>query len=73
MRLVVIFGLGVIVGSIITVMISRIRFSGTLRMDQSDPDDKPYLFLELSDSVENVCRHKYVTFKVLVKNYISRK
>lgn len=44
---------------------------GTLRVDRSDPDDNPYLFLELSEDPSKLPNQKYITLKVDVKNYIS--
>lgn len=46
---------------------------GTLRVDQSDPDDNPYLFLELSGDPKKLPNHKYITLKVNIENYISHK
>lgn len=46
---------------------------GTLRIDTSDPDDGPYLFLELSKNPNLIRSKKYVTLKVNSNDYISRK
>lgn len=46
---------------------------GTLRIDTSDPDDGPYLFLELSKDLNRIRNKKYVTLKVNSNDYISRK
>lgn len=46
---------------------------GTLRVDHSDPDDNPYLFLELSGDPKKLPNQKYITLKVNIENYISRK
>ena len=46
---------------------------GTLRVDQSDPDDNPYLFLELSGDPKKLTNQKYITLKVNIENYISHK
>lgn len=46
---------------------------GTLRVDQSDPYDNPYLFLELSGNPKKLPNQKYITLKVNVENYISHK
>ena len=68
-----IFVLGVVVGSVLTIIISRTKSAGDLRIDTSDPDSQPYLFLELSKSPREVCRKKYITLKVNMKDYISHK
>lgn len=46
---------------------------GTLRVDQSDPDGGPYLFLEISKDPTKLPNQKYITLKVNVENYISHK
>ena len=49
------------------------RIVGTLRMDNSDPDDGPYLFLEiLPGGMEKIRASKSVLLKVDLTN-ISRK
>ena len=70
--LVVMLILGVILGYILNELISRIRSEGTIRVDMSDPYDGPYMFLEISDSIENVGDKDYVTLKVEVSDYISQ-
>lgn len=68
-----IFVVGLMLGGLITIVTLRRRSIGTLRVDESDPDDGPYLFLELEKSCppEVIKRKKYVTLKVNVENYIS--
>lgn len=68
-----IFGIGIVVGCIITLIISRTRNIGFLRVDTSDPDDGPYFFLELNTLPDNVIKRKYVTLKVNPNSYISQK
>lgn len=49
------------------------RVIGTLRIDHSDPDEQPYLFLELmNDGYAKLQTQEYVTFQVLRENYIPR-
>ena len=64
------FVAGVILGGVLTVFMLRPKAIGYLRVDNSDPDDNPYLFLELSEHIPNLCAKKYVTFKVKVENFI---
>ena len=47
------------------------RSIGILRVDQSDPTEPPYLFLELDKPVENIVKEKYVIFRVSKKNFID--
>lgn len=46
---------------------------GTLRLDHSDPQDDPYLFLELNKPLSEFISKKYVRLKVCIKNFISQK
>lgn len=70
MELFVIFGIGILVGIVCATVATRTKSVGTLRVDTSDPDDGPYLFLELSKDIGDIYRKKYVTFKASLKNFI---
>ena len=72
MELIIIFAIGIVVGSIITRMVTKPLDFGTLRIDTSDPDG-PFMFLELSKDVDTVASKKYVILKVNLKSYISQK
>ena len=72
MELIIIFAIGIVVGSIITRMVTKPLDFGTLRIDTSDPDG-PFIFLELSKDVDTVASKKYVILKVNLKSYISQK
>lgn len=65
--------LGMCLGVGLTIIFKRRRPVGTLRVDQSDSTEAPYLFLDLDEPVNSFRREKYVTFKVRNENYISRK
>lgn len=45
---------------------------GDLRVDQSDLDSPPQLFLELDKNVPAVMTKKYVVFRVKVKDFIPQ-
>lgn len=65
-----------IAGYEIAAGIKRRNCIGVLRMDQSDPNEVPYLFLELEpDGMQKIHRYKTVTLRVRIENYIpsSRK
>jgi hypothetical protein len=59
-----IFAAGLIAGGIIMKLWLSNTTIGTLRMDTSDPEDGPYLFLELSEDIRELYRKEYVRFKV---------
>lgn len=63
--------LGIVIGGLGMVIWTLFRSVGTLRIDQSDPTEVPYLFLELDKPVESVMNKKIVLFRVNKKNYIS--
>lgn len=66
------FLFGVAIGVIVTSLL--IRSVGVIRIDQSDPDDHPYLFLEINRGCyEKLLRSKRVIFEVRKENYISQK
>lgn len=67
-----IFAIGIVVGSIFTDLLCKSKTIGTLRVDRSDPDDLPYLFVELSTDPRCLTHDRYVTMKVSTENYISQ-
>ena len=69
---VLLFLLGFMVGIASFLVYLIVRSVGTLRVDQSDPTEQPYLFLELDKPVESVTNKKYVLFRVIKKNFISQ-
>ena len=64
--------LGFVGGMVFFLVYLAARSIGTLRVDQSDPTEQPYLFLELDKPVESVINKKYVLFRVSKKNFISQ-
>lgn len=66
--------IGIIVGMTLSRLIFGEKAVGSLRVDTSDPDSGPYLFLELNrNSTDEIYRKRYIRLKVEIKNYISRK
>ena len=61
-----------IIGFVIGIK-SHNKEIGTLRVDQSDPYDGPYLFLELSENPKKLLDKKRITLKVNVEDYVSHK
>lgn len=47
--------------------------SGTLKIDTSDPEEAPYLFLEVSESVDQLMQRTHVVLKVDNSSYLSQK
>ena len=69
---VLLFLLGFMAGIVSFLVYLIVKSVGTLRVDQSDPTEQPYLFLELDKPVESVINKKYVLFRVIKKNFISQ-
>lgn len=46
---------------------------GDLRIDRSDPEEPPYVFLELAVPPETLEHESYITMRVVKKNYLSQK
>lgn len=74
LALIVMFLIGLATGFIFAEIRSRFKpISGVLRVDNSDPEDGPYLFLELNTSPEKLEESSKLIFKVSHSNYISQK
>lgn len=70
-KMIIVFLAGVLLGTIIYAIAVKTASVGTLRIDRSDPEDSPYLFLELEKSINLIASKQYVIMKVNLKNYIS--
>lgn len=70
MQTIIFLAIGIVVGCILSRLIPK-KIVGTLRVDHSDPDSGPYLFLELNHGgMETIRKKKYVLFEVNLKSYI---
>lgn len=58
------FILGLIIGGLLMFLLIKWKVIGHLIINTSDPEDGPYMFLELDKSVDDVYSRKYVLFKV---------
>ena len=61
---------GVVLGLIISAVIRKTHLVGTLRIDNSDPTDAPYMFLEIRKGVGDISRKKTVVLKVKREDFI---
>ena len=72
MELIICIIVGIVIGIVFGQHVFRKDVVGSLRVDQSDPDSGPYLFLELSHKGANaIYKKRYVVLKVNIKDYIS--
>ena len=69
----IVFGTGLLAGVAMTILANWKKPIGVLRIDESDPNEEPYIFLELNQGVDSVRTKKRVMLTVLDKNYLSAK
>ena len=67
------FMAGIIIGITAHYFRNKSDICGNLRIDRSQKDEQPYLFLELKKQVNDICGKKYVVFKVRDKNFDTHK
>lgn len=67
MEFIVLILLSFILGAGFCYSIMKSKTLGVIRMARSDPDEPPYLFLELNTSVDDVLSKKLVMFEVSQK------
>jgi len=66
--------LGIVAGYCLSKHVLQDELVGTLRVDRSDPDEPPYLFVELEpNGMSKINEMKTVRFKVNLESYIPRK
>ena len=63
-------GIGIVIGYDIRHKKAPV---GTLRIDHSEPDEAPLLFLELSTDPRNIMYEKQVLLDVNTESYLSQK
>ena len=68
-----IFVVGYIVGSLVSDTSHKRVVVGDLRVDRSDPTDRPYLFLELESDLAYVLMQDEVALRVKIENFITQK
>lgn len=62
--------IGIVIGVLLGIVLSRRRSLGNLRVDRSDPTSEPLLFLKLGTDVRTIMRKKQVVFKVRVEDFL---
>lgn len=63
---------GFIFGIFVTLL-AKDKPVGSLRIDHSDPDSGPYLFLELDHGIGDIYKKHYVRMRVKIEDYIPHK
>ena len=73
MEIVVVFAV-LAIGVVVGFIVGRVTFNqkpiGDLRVDRSDTDGSPYLFLELEAGIPEIMSQKQVAFRVKVENFL---
>ena len=65
---------GIVFGSQIMRRFYQTKAIGSLRVDRSIPDEKPYLFLEIGrGNIERLAKEEFVVLKVKNENYLTQK
>ena len=73
MELILCMIIGMIIGFVFGRQVFRRDVVGSLRVDQSDPDSGPYLFLELSHKGANaIYKKKYVYFARITSPFMEQ-
>jgi hypothetical protein len=62
--------LGVLIGLALGKFIFKPKIAGNLRVDRSEPNEPPLMFLECTNAL--YLKNKYITLEVVEKNYISQ-
>ena len=68
---IILFLLGAMIGIGVGYSVRRPKSSGYIRIDRSEPDEPPRLFLESHIEIYELSQKKYVTYEVKNENYIS--
>ena len=69
----IVAALGVIAGYNLALMRIHSKTFGVIRIDRSDPDDGPYMFLETKQHPDALMNERFVIFEVCNENFISSK
>lgn len=73
MELMMVFCIGLLVGCVLMKVIFQTTSVGSLRIDTSDTEDGPYLFLELSADIKELCKKNQISLTVNTEDFITRK
>lgn len=72
MEMIIAFVVGILVGIVGTIIYYRVHTSGTLYINDTNPNEEPYVFLELDEDIYDIYLDRYITFKLNVKKYDSQ-
>ena len=65
---------GIVFGSQIMRRFYQTKAIGSLRVDRSITEEKPYLFLEIGrGNIERLAKEEFVVLKVKNENYLTQK
>ncbi len=68
----IIFIVGFLSGAFVAVIVTRACSVGVLHVEQLYQQEKPYLFLELSNVVDDILTKQYITLHVRLNNHEKR-
>ncbi|MCM1363447.1 MAG: hypothetical protein NC215_00485 [Ruminococcus sp.] len=61
------------IGIVIAIFIWKSKSIGSLRIDRSEPDEPPCLFLEFHDALSIISNKRYVILEVKNEDFITHK
>lgn len=73
MDVIIVCLVGIAIGCIISRIVFRDEPVGTIRVDTSDPDDGPYLFLVLTKDLDVISQKKNIVLKIDLTSHTPRK
>ncbi len=74
MSLIIGLAIGIMIGLLLARFIFQEKPVGSLRVDESDPDSGPFLFLELDHyGADAIYKKSSVRLRVELKNYIPHR
>lgn len=66
---ILIFASGYATSSFVTK--KKTKYAGNLRVDKSEPDEPPKMFLELTTDLNDIFKSKTVELRVINENYLK--
>lgn len=69
----IVLGVGILTGYTYANAKLRKNVSGSLRLDTSESESEPFLFLELKEDISVVRERQFVVLSVNIKNYNTQK
>lgn len=73
MELLLAFLGGLVIGGMTVRLVYRLNHAGTLYINDLNPDEEPYVFLELDRDIYDLYLEEYITLRVNLKREDSQR